>query len=457
MIDLQTSTKTYIAEGFVSHNTTFICLLFLDTALFRSDTLCGIIAHNREDAEDFFNNKIRYAYTQLPQWLQDSRTAPSDSTKKLAFSNKSSIRVGTSLRSGTFYMLHISEFGKVCARAPEKAREIVTGGINTVHIGSFIFIESTAEGRAGYFYEFCEEAKKRMMRGIKPNKMEFKFFFFPWWRDPRYNLEAHGVVITTEMQGYFEELESVGIVLSDSQKAWYVTKQKQQGDDMLREFPSTPSEAFRASVVGAYYSSEMVELRKGKRIGKVPYDPLYPVNTFWDIGFNDKMAIWFHQRIGARNHLIDYVEGSGEGLGYYVRIMLKDKPYIYGNHYLPHDGANHSAQTGDTFEEYARKKGLRDIQVIPRAKNADEVLKGIEAVRVFLGTTWIDEEKCDKGIKCLDNYKKQWDPNLSEFKRTPLHDYSSNGADSLRCGAVGYKQQIQIMESDLVPEHAVDF
>ena len=53
-----------------------------------------------------------------------------------------------------FYMLHISEFGKVCARFPEKAKEIVTGGINTIHSGSFVFIESTAEGNQGYFKDF---------------------------------------------------------------------------------------------------------------------------------------------------------------------------------------------------------------------------------------------------------------------------------------------------------------
>jgi len=437
--------------------TTFICILFLDTALFRDDTHCGIVAHNREDAEEFFTNKIRYAYDQLPQWLQDARSAPSDSTKKLAFSNGSSIRVGTSLRSGTFYMLHISEFGKICARFPEKAREIVTGSINTVHPGSFIFIESTAEGRSGYFYEFCEAAKKMMLLGKTLNQLQFKFFFFPWWRDPKYQLDPSNVVITTEMQKYFDQLEAQGIRLSDAQKAWYVTKAETQRDDMMREFPSTPAEAFQASVVGSYYATEMTKMRKDRRITKVPYDPMYPVNTFWDIGFNDSMAIWFHQRVGNRNRIIDYVEDSGEGLAYYVRILLKEKPYVYGTHYMPHDANNGSAQTGETFETYARGLGLRDIFVVPRARNADEVLKGIEAVRMFLGTTEIDEERCDKGIKCLDNYRKSWDEKLQEYRRTPLHDWASNGADAMRCGAVAFKENIRVAAEDLVPEYAEDF
>lgn len=437
--------------------TTFICLLFLDTCLFRDDTHCGIIAHNREDAEEFFTNKIRYAYDQLPQWLQDARSAPSDSTKKLAFSNNSSIRVGTSLRSGTFYMLHISEFGKVCARFPDKAREIVTGGINTIHEGNFCFVESTAEGRSGYFFEFTEVAKRRMLLGRKPKKQQFKFFFFPWWRDPRYAIDPDGVVVTAEMKTYFRELESLGILLSDRQKAWYVIKKETQGDDMKREFPSTSKEAFEASVVGSYYGTQMTQVRKEKRIKTVHYDPLLPVNTFWDIGYNDKMAIWFHQRVGNVNRLIRYIEGSGEGLDYFARILFKELKYLYGTHYFPHDGASGSPQTGLTFEEYARKVGFRDVRVVPRAKNSEEVLKGIEAVRKFLGTTEIDEENCDLGIKCLDNYRKSWDEKLAEFRRTPLHDWSSNGADALRTGAVGFKELIRVAEEELLPEYAEDF
>ena len=434
--------------------TTFICILFLDTCLFRANTHCGIIAHNREDAEEFFSNKVRYAYDNLPNHITDSLTAPSDSTKKLAFSNGSSIRVGTSLRSGTFYMLHVSEFGKICARFPAKAQEIVTGSINTVHAGQYIFIESTAEGREGYFYKYCSEAMQRILQAIKPNKMQFKFFFFPWWKHPDYILEENMIVID-EMAKYFDELESKGIKLTKKQKNWYITKNDTMGDDMMREFPSTPKEAFMASVVGAYYATQMVNIRKNKRIGNVPYDTLFPVNVFWDIGYNDAMSLWFHQRVGKENRLIRYFEGSGEGLEYYVKY-IRNTGYNIGCHYMPHDGRNHSPQTGETFIQYAHKLGLSNIQVIERPKNQQEVASQIQAVRFFLSTAWIDETHCDKGIKCLDGYRKQWNPNLGEFMRTPLHSWHSNGADSLRSGAVGYKEFVTAFEGDLVPEYSED-
>jgi hypothetical protein len=45
--------------------------------------------------------------------------------------------------------LHVSEFGNICAQAPEKAREIVTGALNMVEAAQFVVIESTAEGQEG--------------------------------------------------------------------------------------------------------------------------------------------------------------------------------------------------------------------------------------------------------------------------------------------------------------------
>ena len=69
-----------------------------------------------------------------------------DNIRELSFSNGSRIAVGTSFRSGTLQFLHISEFGKICAKYPEKAREIVTGAIEALSIDGKLFIESTAEG-----------------------------------------------------------------------------------------------------------------------------------------------------------------------------------------------------------------------------------------------------------------------------------------------------------------------
>ena len=125
--------------------TTFILIFMLDRCLFNSDTKAGVIAHNREDAQKFFREKLKYAYDNLPDWLKSELAAKSDRAGELVFTNGSSITVGTSMRSSSLQYLHISEFGKVCAKYPDKAREIVTGALNAVEAGQFVFIESTAE------------------------------------------------------------------------------------------------------------------------------------------------------------------------------------------------------------------------------------------------------------------------------------------------------------------------
>lgn len=158
--------------------TTFIQILMLDECLFRPNTAAGVVAHNREDAEAFFTDKIRFAYDNIAEVFRGIvPTATSDSVRELRFSNGSSIRVGTSLRSGTLQLLHVSEYGKLCAKYPEKAREVKTGALNTVHAGNMIWIESTAEGREGHFYELCQQAKAKSEKGSTLSALDFKFHF----------------------------------------------------------------------------------------------------------------------------------------------------------------------------------------------------------------------------------------------------------------------------------------
>ena len=93
------------------------------------------------------------------------------------------------MRSGTLQYLHISEYGQLCAKFPDKAREVRTGALNTVQAGQIVFIESTAEGREGHFYDLCEEAQAKQRMGTPLTPLDFKFNFFPWFRCPDYAIE----------------------------------------------------------------------------------------------------------------------------------------------------------------------------------------------------------------------------------------------------------------------------
>ena len=68
------------------------------------------------------------------------------------------------------------------------------------------------------------------------------------------------------------------------------------------------------------YAKQISLARAEKRIGFVPYDESLPVSTAWDLGYNDSTTIWFFQVAGKEIHLIDYVEGSGESLAYWLGV-----------------------------------------------------------------------------------------------------------------------------------------
>jgi hypothetical protein len=349
--------------------------------------------------------------------------------------------VGTSLRGGTFQYLHISEFGKVCSRWPDKAREIVTGALNTIHVGSYVVIESTAEGREGYFHDYVMAAKRRQETGQSHGALDFKLHFFPWWQHSGYVLDTQDVEVLPEHLAYFDELRHKhGIKLSARQKAWWIAKYRQQGEDIYREFPSTVEEAFRASVQGAYYERQMSEMRKAGRLSAVPVEKGIPVTVGFDLGMSDENCLVFSQTIGKEPRIIDYYENSGESLGHYAEVM-RDKGYNYGTVYLPHDAEVRSLNDRMSRVDALKGYGVKNIVVVPRTS---DVMSGIEQTRKFLATAWIDAGRCGKLVKCLDEYRKEWDDRAGCYKERPLHNWASNGADSLRtlvCGLAMAQQR----------------
>lgn len=194
--------------------------------------------------------------------------------------------------------------------------------------------------------------------------------------------------------------------------------------------------SFESPVIGSYYGEAMRIAQDEGRIGNVPYEANLPVYTFWDIGVGDSTAIWFMQAVGRDVRLIDYYESSGEGVPHYIKV-LKDKPYIYKQTYWPHDGMVREFGSGLSRVETAEQHGLTP-EIIPQQSLED----GIEALRSLLGRCWFDEKKCDRGIKALKNYHKEWDDVNQVYKNKPKHDWSSHGSDAARYMAVGYRDNI---------------
>ena len=428
--------------------TTFCMISALDDCLFIENYSAGCICHNLESAKDIYQNKIRFAYDSI---TDDQRELLSEVGYQLPrpvnnkdngfrFDNGSSIRVSTGYRGGTLQSLHVSEFGSICKKFPEKAKEIVTGAFEAVAVGNVITIESTAEGRDGYFYQYCKDAETKQKRGDELTQLDFKFHFFPWYTNKGYQLET-GRSTPEPIQAYFAKLShDTGEEFTKEQMDWYASKECDLFDDIKREYPSTPKEAFEQSVEGAYYTKQFAKIYKDGRICK-GFNNDAKVHTAWDLGVGDSTAIWFYQKVGNEIHLIDYYENSGEGLEHYVKA-LRDKGYDYGYHYAPHDIDNRDfSNNGMTRKQVASQgfdldnNGVRhriDFIVVSKLSVDD----GINHARKLLERCVFDKDKCERGIKCLESYRKEWNDKLGCFRDKPLHDWASDGADAFRYLAV---------------------
>ena len=190
--------------------------------------------------------------------------------------------------------------------------------------------------------------------------------------------------------------------------------------------------SFEAAILGAYYGREMQRLEAEGRIRSVPYDPSLPVYTGWDLGLDDATAIWFVQVAGAEVRVIDYLETNNEALSSIARSLLNERPYMYGEHYLPHDAEIRELMTAKSRKDTLESLGVRPVRVAPR-QNVEE---GINAVRNLLPRCVFDEKKCARGIEALRNYQREWDDKLKTFRKTPRHDWASHGADAFRYLAI---------------------
>ena len=188
--------------------------------------------------------------------------------------------------------------------------------------------------------------------------------------------------------------------------------------------------SFEASNVGAYYGAHMAKATAEGRIGVVPYDPRYLVETWWDIGTGDATAIWFVQHVGMEIRLIDFYMKTGMDVSHYAGV-LQQKGYNYGRHIGPHDLDHRIWGSGGTNKEAARTLGIR-FEVAPKLSIED----GINAVRLMLPMCWFDAVKCADGIEALKQYTKKYDEELKRYSDEPLHDWSSDPADAARTGAV---------------------
>jgi len=182
-------------------------------------------------------------------------------------------------------------------------------------------------------------------------------------------------------------------ILKASQSGILPTDELQRQRDLLsdNEYDQEFECSFDAAITGAVYGAQIAAADAAGRITAVePLDK--PVNTAWDLGFDDSTAIWFWQLAGASE------------------IRIANKLLAAG---------------GRSIVQQAYQLGVK-MTVIPATSQQN----GIEAARKTLDLCWFDEKNCASGIDALRNYQYEFDKDRRVFRSKPRHDWSSHAADA---------------------------
>ena len=354
--------------------TTFIDLYILDETLFNTNKEAIIIAHKLEDATAIFDKKVDFAIRNMADDVKGAFFRINrNSSRKIQITidygpeagATSSIAVSTSGRSGTYHMVHISEFAKMCMDFPKRAAEVETGTFPAVPFDGYIFIESTAEGMAGRFYEMFQEGWQTRGR-ITPllSQVQMMPHFYNWQYDDMEMKKIYTNIPTDLMDEceipwaeYQKEHN-----LTDIEITYYYMKWMQLGGrsgteavkKLKQEYPTTPEEAFLSTGQSYFPTAKVASLltqcKPGIK-GEFAYDDTGGVK-FHQIS-NGSFEMWEQPEKGIK-YVIggDTAEGLAHGdaqILYVINHKTEECAGIYRSQVPPDEFATEAYKVGKYY------------------------------------------------------------------------------------------------------------
>lgn len=409
---------------------TYAVLDLLDDVLFNDNLAAGIVSYSLEHAQHIYKRIIGHALeTLLPRYKKRIGIV-SQSAREISFANGSFLRVDTSLRGGSYQSILVSEFGKTCARSPQKAEEVVTGTLQAVGMGGKVVIESTGEGNEGFF---CELVQNAVLKGEPQSDLDYKLFFFPWFDEEQYRLQKK-VKYEVELSDYFDKVEKeIGQTITQEQRNWYAQQRDVLGDKVKQEFPSTVSEAFLSSSDAYYYAQYIEDAYQSNRCLSTPlYDALLPVYVAMDIGINDLTCMVFFQLAHGEIRVIDYYEDKNKGVDFYAKFLLQDKKYLYNTIFLPHDATKRSQIIVENTYERDFKRLFQGTNTKFQVLEKSDLNLGISHAKIKFSRCVFAINKVKTLIEHLGKYRKRWNEAQGRYVDEPYHDIHSNAGDAFR-------------------------
>jgi hypothetical protein len=275
MIDLQTTAKTFIADGFVSHNSTVSQALVFHKTLFTEGCTAMVVAQD-PDQSGYLFDKSRLALTHLPWWMQPE-VRYEEKNKNLTFDrkdpNERSINPGLNSEilveaankmSGagvgkTIRTAHLSELGK-WPNDPTILTQFLFPAMNASD--ELAFMESTARGRDQFFYDLWKAAVS--------GKLGWTPVFIEFFRVKKYSIPLDaGLTLrrTVEENEIVERVKKdTGVILTDDQLNWRRKKIEEtvalEGSEwgFYQEYPINWHQAFQASGTCAFDKKKLNQL-----------------------------------------------------------------------------------------------------------------------------------------------------------------------------------------------------
>lgn len=234
---------------------------------------------------------------------------------------------------------------------------------------------------------------------------------------------------------------------------WFPDKLKR---DMERDKRDRPDQVdhiweggFKTVVEGAYFARHLLMAREQGRITRVPFDPLFSVKVFCDIGGTgakaDAFTMWPMQFIKKEVRTRDYYEASGQDVAAHV-AWLRRKGYTPETTtiVLPHDGDTNDRVIDVSYASAFRGLGY-DVEVIAN-QGKGAASQRIEAAREHFVRVWFDEETTAAGRDALAWYHEKRSEDDRDVGLGPEHDWASHGADAFGLGMICYEEPVEMEE-----------
>ena len=208
--------------------------------------------------------------------------------------------------------------------------------------------------------------------------------------------------------------------------------------------------SFDVWAIWSYYADLLTNARDENRITQLPIKRTTAVDVYFDLWRNDATSAWFKQNDWMFFNFFHYYEDNWKYIDEYFNYIdnvLAEKGLQLWFIYLPHDSKQKRIDSkNSTYELACTRYWAHKIKYIPQTNST---IEDINKTRQMLPRCRFDKDWCAQWIRCLENYKKDYDDKKKVFRDYPRHDWASHWADSFRYFAVS-NEEVQDVEPIMV-------